>query len=393
MPDGSALARDQLRALLRRADRATAAGAARAQRVSPPAGCDAAEFHNWRDRLAAAQRAGAIDIVNGRGNQREAILAIRLRDPNLLAENVLGVRRASEAADLALSAGIMACGGSPELLAVLEEAGAKWRRGAAWERLEADPEEVGRAFSCASAFLEAGFDAPRDRRSASLLVSGHTKYLDRHAALIASILRRALDMPDELTPAEVFERLGVVAMPHPVCLRAPAAAGSAILDAAPWIGLCPDVMNSIRPISSPSYILTIENWASFSRYTHEVADDGAVLYTAGFPSPDVRAVLRLLAGFWPEAPMYHWGDVDAGGLLIAESLENAAGRAVVPHLMSFDLPSRHWRRAASIGRLARLAKKPGPWGDLARRLMSEGAKTLEQEAIDPRSPLTEETHP
>jgi len=48
-----------------------------------------------------------------------------------------------------------------------------------------------------------------------------------------------------------------------------------------------------------------------------------------------------MASMWPNVPFFHWGDVDAGGLLIADSIRNAAGRPVKLHLMTPALAERY----------------------------------------------------
>lgn len=386
MADGDTHARAQMLRLLARADAADEGARVLPEPVAPPPGLDIAAIAAWRERLKSAEEIGAISIRRGKGNQRDAITGIALRDADKLAARVLGVTRAGDKATKAAAAAFAACGDRTELRAVVEEAFARWRRGCAWERLAADPEDAGTAFACAAALLDSSFVA-RDRRSASMLVGGHSKYLDKKGGLIAAILRRALDLPEEVGAAEIFEKLGILAMGHPICMRVPASTGAAVCDAAPWIGLCPDVVEQLRPTSIPPYLLTVENWASFNRHAREIDDGAAVLFTAGFPSPDVRAALCALAGFWPNTPMFHWGDVDAGGLLIAEVLENAVGRVISPHLMDPSIKSTHWKTSRPLGRLSRIAERGGPWGKLAGFLVSKDARVLEQEALDPVAPM------
>ncbi|MGY3487869.1 hypothetical protein ACVW1C_005752 [Bradyrhizobium sp. USDA 4011] len=112
--------------------------------------------------------------------------------------------------------------------------------------------------------------------------------------------------------------LGLVRFGHPVCLRAPLrfadAAGTTVSGfALPWSAVNPDLVASCAPSGDePAFIMTVENWTSFNGQCRNIGR-GAVVYTHGFPPPPVRLLVGRMAQFWPDAPFYHWGDVDAGG--------------------------------------------------------------------------------
>lgn len=85
-------------------------------------------------------------------------------------------------------------------------------------------------------------------------------------------------------------------------------------------------------------------------------------------------------------PVYHWGDIDAGGIRIAAHLEDAFGIPIVLHEMRTELAVKLGTALQSRQGLDRLAERAGPIGELARWLCTNRAKALEQEELDPRAP-------
>ncbi|HXM25292.1 MAG TPA: Wadjet anti-phage system protein JetD domain-containing protein, partial [Chthoniobacterales bacterium] len=93
---------------------------------------------------------------------------------------------------------------------------------------------------------------------------------------------------------------------------------------------------------------------------------------------------RLLA---PETPIYHWGDVDAGGLRIAAHLEDTFETAIRLHQMDQGLALSLGSPLQSTKGLEKLETRSGEIGELTRWLRSGGAKMLEQEELDPKAPI------
>lgn len=85
-------------------------------------------------------------------------------------------------------------------------------------------------------------------------------------------------------------------------------------------------------------------------------------------------------------PIYHWGDIDAGGIRIAAHLEDALGVQLELHEMRIELAERLGTPLQSRKALDRLALRLGEIGELARWLSSDQAKALEQEELDPKAP-------
>jgi hypothetical protein len=135
-------------------------------------------------------------------------------------------------------------------------------------------------------------------------------------------------------------------------------------------------------------VITIENPTSFWRYC-QVTGNYLALLTDGFPARDVLSGMIHLVKAAREAapvPVYHWGDIDAGGIRIAAHLEDAFGVQIELHEMRIELAMKLGTPLQSREGLDRLVGRPGELGELARWLSSDQAKALEQEELDPRMP-------
>ena len=104
-----------------------------------------------------------------------------------------------------------------------------------------------------------------------------------------------------------------------------------------YLGVPPNEADRLCFRVKPTYLLTIENYASFNRYIIEAdpARAGVTIYVGGYPSLATQSALRILAGKLPESvPLFHWSDIDADGTWIFRTIEKAIGRPLKPHLMS-----------------------------------------------------------
>jgi Wadjet protein JetD, C-terminal len=130
---------------------------------------------------------------------------------------------------------------------------------------------------------------------------------------------------------------------------------------------------------------------SFNRYVREINDGALVVYTSGFASTGVVELLKSILLMLDEGvPYFHWGDVDPGGLRIFRFLEENLPRAPRPHLRNRTLVEAHGKEAMRDPALVWIAKSNSALAALAAWL-AEGPniKHLEQEALDPVSPLEE----
>lgn len=87
-----------------------------------------------------------------------------------------------------------------------------------------------------------------------------------------------------------------------------------------------------------------------------------------------------------KTPVFHWGDIDAGGVRIAAHLEDSFGVPLFLHDMRPDLAHEKGSPLKSRRGVDRLTSRPGPIGLLAGWLLTEEAMALEQEELDPRAP-------
>lgn len=157
------------------------------------------------------------------------------------------------------------------------------------------------------------------------------------------------------------------------------------------MGLPPQSVLGVIAGKAPEFVLTIENLASFNRYTAEVQDGGLVLYTAGFPAPGIADFLRLLDSSIPSSvPFFHWGDVDEGGLKIFAYIQDLIQRPLVPHLMSPVLLARYGtaNREVRAVEITKIAHRFPSIKLLASAILStDPPNTLEQEYLDPAAPI------
>jgi hypothetical protein len=88
-------------------------------------------------------------------------------------------------------------------------------------------------------------------------------------------------------------------------------------------------------------LITVENATSFSELAARRTADLLVIYTGGFASPTVIRLLRAVRELNPALPLFHWGDLDAGGLRILAHLRSQLGD-IVP--LAMDTATFHAHR-------------------------------------------------
>lgn len=235
-------------------------------------------------------------------------------------------------------------------------------------------------------------DSPQvDVRTFARDACGDSKALKANMLSVLAIVRRL--RPDLVSgaavePAETLSTWGVVAMPHPLMISGALALDGIVMPTLNFFGLPPEDVARVTLGSPPAYVLTVENQASFVRHAREVNAHGAalVIYTGGFPS---RAVLRAIVDLCEraDAPTFHWGDLDAGGVRIFLHLEealSARGIGLAPHLMSADLVLA---AGTDLGRGRAVAvPSNSAIADLAPLVAGPRFLSLEQEAVAPRAP-------
>jgi len=222
---------------------------------------------------------------------------------------------------------------------------------------------------------------------------GDSKAVERRLNPLAKLLRNNPTWVDIDKDDELFRALGLEKFPPPVLIKGPlrlSLDGTALdlTELRPFVGLSPDRIAALQPSATIPYLLSIENLASFQRHVREIEDDAIVVYTAGFPAPALVQLLGILDRALPPAcPVLHWGDRDIGGLRIFGKLAGAWSiHGLCPHLMNEPgggaVFSADQRRRLHVCR-----DVEGVVGELARHWLESDLGPLEQEGIDPRSPV------
>ena len=248
------------------------------------------------------------------------------------------------------------------------------------------PAEIDQAISLVraadAAFTQlAGGRLPLRTRSARLL--GDSKALERSLSKLLAFLRDTGRIDPDLSREEALRVLGLEKFPQPILAAGPLLVGGLTVAGWTYVGLPPEAGDAVEAGGHVRSILTIENLESFNRHVRECREPAdAVVYTGGFPSAGVIAVLRRLIALSDVPCVWHWGDIDGGGLKIGCYLERMLPRPVVPHLMSADLATSHGKTVPPLRDMSTIP--PGSaFGPLAAFLSSPAARCLEQEMLDP----------
>jgi hypothetical protein len=148
------------------------------------------------------------------------------------------------------------------------------------------------------------------------------------------------------------------------------------------------------PAQQGPAVLSVENKETFHVLAGEALRGGrqalpagisAIVYTAGHPNEAVIDLLRrcVEAG----ARLHHYGDLDPDGILVLQEIQEAAGAAVTPWLMTAALHRRYAQFGYALDRtqMARLVHvrehASGELRDLAAAIAETGIG-VEQEVID-----------
>jgi len=229
-----------------------------------------------------------------------------------------------------------------------------------------------------------------DHRTFSRRTVGDSKTLERHEGRVAALLRRWNPGTSDLESREVLQAHGIVRRAHPLFLRGPVSVTTDTIrlegSGVPFVGLPWSTVQSATLHSPVDYTIIIENPTSFWRYCMEVEGRYLALLSDGFPARDVLAGIVHMVRISQPAPLFHWGDIDAGGLRIAKHLEDACGVPLRLHDMVPELAVKWGTPLKSRRGLEQLADHEGDIGALAQWLHSSDGQALEQEQLDPRPP-------
>lgn len=209
---------------------------------------------------------------------------------------------------------------------------AAWREG---KRPRIGPEQVGDvldALRVISAVEQSGGDdIPVRQLSAQLFID--SKRIEKLLPVLDYLTQEDETCTLARQPEDILASLGLVKFPQPVLMAGRAVAhftnGSSLGIPAPYIGLAPQSIARIEASRDARYILTVENYTTFNEIAKGKAGpvEGVVIYTAGMPSPSfLRVYAMAIDDAIPDAPVYHWGDIDLGGYRIADVIARHAGK-------------------------------------------------------------------
>lgn len=154
------------------------------------------------------------------------------------------------------------------------------------------------------------------------------------------------------------------------------------------VGLTSDAIRSMEICAPHSYIMTVENLTNAEALAHEAGEERLLIYTAGFPNRTVQKFLsKIAAADSSHAEMWHWGDLDYGGICIFEYLRKTFFPNLKPFRMGVEdfrryLPFAQPLKEAQSKRLAALLEREefSAWHALIREILRQG-KWLEQEVM------------
>ena len=352
---------------------------------------DVAQIDSFTKELREAEGRGAIRISKGRGLNSEQIKHVRLERPTLLYE-LLGRRPIGELMEEATGRLLEGLELPVQFEGSLTSLRAAWSRGREWQGFSLDDvDRLRPAFVMAKMILE-GRHTGLDYRTFSRRFVGDSKMLERLERPVVRLLSGALEFPPGARPRDALRTLGLEKFAPPMLLAGRFDFDEARLSlAAPlYFGIPPGEAGRLRFHEKPRYVLTVENFASFNRHVTEADPQraGVTIYVGGYPSLATQDALKVLATtLTTDVPFFHCSDIDPDGAWILRTIESSIARDLKPHLMSTDLADRLGKPPADRIWLPTGAV-PSAISDLVDYLRRDDAKWLEQEELDPKSPLS-----
>lgn len=242
----------------------------------------------------------------------------------------------------------------------------------------------------------ASLERPTLERALSVRLFANSKRLAALRGGLLRVLRRhdpeaSLygDDDDALLRAHQLDRAPeYVPLAGPLTLSLPSVGTPLELEPfAPSVALPASLLREAQVVSlRADAVITVENLTSFSELCAIRPPAVLALYTGGFASPTVVGLLKALREAAPGLSLWHWGDLDAGGLRILAHLRAKLGTigALAMDVATLEAHAAAWQPLGAGDRAA-LAELRGnsalaDCAALVDRLLAAGAK-LEQEAV------------
>ncbi|WXJ94025.1 hypothetical protein MCACP_04890 [Neomoorella carbonis] len=164
---------------------------------------------------------------------------------------------------------------------------------------------------------------------------------------------------------------------------------------APWVLLVENLTSYYQVVQSVSELAVPSREREGDRGQAIEGPGGLVVYTGGFPHRGVQLFLRRLQDYREtlavaaRPPVYHWGDLDYGGIRICEYIRRNLIPDLQPHLMDVATYTRYLPAGIPFGddyaaRLRHLAEDPAyaSWHPLLQAMLKH-RKWVEQESMGP----------
>jgi hypothetical protein len=340
--------------------------------------------------IARTEEIGAVSVGRGRGAKRDQIVHVRMAAPEVLyryldrtpASQIAEGAGARLVADLALD---------PRLLEAAAGISAAWGRAKTWNAFPpAEAERLRDAFVLAQAILD-GKHLNVDYRTFSRRTVGDSKTLERLEGAVVRLLNGVVDLPPAAKPREALRAIGLERFRAPTPRRRVHRSQGR----GPVCGLSA-VSRTFAQGSGPHPVPRTAGLHAHDRKLRELQQ----AYHRGGPGPprdhDLRRRLSiaggrrrrcgcLLARRRRTCRSSTGSDIDPDGTWIFHTIERAIGRSIRPHLMSAEIAEKFGKVPSIKTAPARCPPESGISG-LAAYLSAEGAKTLEQEELDPSLP-------
>jgi hypothetical protein len=372
--------------LIGRYEKNSAAQSLRSYAADPGEFGSVHDFDYFQRMMHDAATAGAIEIRRGDRSRDSPIKFISLKDAAGL-YRFLNREPAPVSARKSVNRAVSGLTLDPALEMALDEVLSRWSVGRKYRGLGCEQaDELRTALQLAQA-LYRGEHKELDYRTFSRRQVGRSKALEELEGAVVQLLVCANACPSGLRPRDALDAIGLKRFRAPMLVSGPVSLNEMDLRGLkePFLGLPADSGRKLRLTEAPSYVLTVENQSSFERHAVEINSrlDALIIFTGGFPSKPVQEAIRnLTSDLPPEIRIFHWSDLDAAGLKILEVMGELIP-AIRPHLMSpadYGLPEH----VAFAGEIAEFTR------DTAAALLRCSADLLEQEELDPRSPLERE---
>lgn len=290
------------------------------------------DAYAFRSELELAERAGAVHLKpKATSDPPFDVASAQVNDLSQLARILdMPVRRD------AVARAREALGRHIDDFPVLGEVLARWQKGQKVRGQEADDAIIGQIQDAIRVITKReGAVSDELLRRVSVRLFQDSKRIEAIAKWLDLLWSNSIT-PSGLDDSEIFSVLGLHKEPLPVLISGNLTvlmASRAVKLALPYLGFPPAHINAVVADGAPTgwRVLTIENRQTFHEFAEAASDQPGLilLYTGGMPSPSWKRVYMLLLKALPSkhTEVFHFGDLDLGGMRISAVISSAAVEA------------------------------------------------------------------